>query len=302
MSVLINIVIPVFLVAGVAALLEPHLGINVQSVSRASFYLFSPALIFSSLALSDISGTEFGRIALALLLLTLALWGLGELGAKALRLSGPTRGGFLITILLANSGNFGFPVTLFAFGEAGLARAALYLTVSSTLMATLGVYLAARGSAPASVALKRVFRVPMVYAGVLGMLVNLSGVTLPEPLIKALTVLGAGAVPALLVVLGMQLSRTFRGRLKLVNLPALGVVTVGRLLVAPALGFAVAGLLGLTGLSQNVFTLESAMPTAVMAIVLATEFDSDLPFVSVAVFVTTLGSLLTLTLLLNGLM
>ncbi len=249
MGVLLNVVLPVFLVAGIAALLEPRLGIDVQSISRSSFYLFSPALIFTSLVTSDVSGAEFGRIGVALVLVTLILWGVGELAANLLRLEGPTRGGFLITMLLMNAGNFGLPVTLFAFGAAGLARASLYLTVSSTLTSSVGVYLAARGRTSARSALLRVAKVPLVYAGVLGLLFNLLHITLPEPLLRALRLLGEGSVPALLVVLGMQLSRTFRGQLQLVNLPALATVTAGRLLLAPALGFVISGLLGLSGMS-----------------------------------------------------
>ncbi len=48
--------------------------------------------------------------------------------------------------------------------------------------------------------------------------------------------------------------------------------------------------------------LESAMPTAVVTTILATEFDSDPSFAAICVLVTTLLSLPTLTILLNVLM
>ena len=59
------------------------------------------------------------------------------------------------------------------------------------------------------------------------------------------------------------------------------------------------GLVGLDGLARDVTVLESAMPTAVITTILATEFDSDPPFAALCVLVTTLASLLTLTILLN---
>jgi len=87
-----------------------------------------------------------------------------------------------------------------------------------------------------------------------------------------------------------------------VHVPALAAVAILRLIVAPALAALLAGLVGLEGLARDVTVLESAMPTAVITTILATEFDSDPPFAALCVLVTTLASLLTLTILLNLLM
>ena len=78
-------------------------------------------------------------------------------------------------------------------------------------------------------------------------------------------------------------------------------MTLVRLVLAPALAWFIAGAVGLHGLARDVTVLQSAMPTAVITTILATEFDSDPPFAAMCVLVTTLGSLLTLTLWLNWL-
>ncbi|HYN88506.1 MAG TPA: AEC family transporter, partial [Ardenticatenaceae bacterium] len=75
--------------------------------------------------------------------------------------------------------------------------------------------------------------------------------------------------------------------------------TATRLLLGPALGLAATLLLGLRGLSRDVVILESAMPTAVTAIILATEYRADPGFVTTAVFTTTVASLVTVTGVLN---
>jgi predicted permease len=62
------------------------------------------------------------------------------------------------------------------------------------------------------------------------------------------------------------------------------------------------GFVGLTGLTQSVVVLETAMPTAVISTILATEFETDSSFAALCVLVTTLASVFTLTLLLNWLM
>jgi predicted permease len=56
-------------------------------------------------------------------------------------------------------------------------------------------------------------------------------------------------------------------------------------------------LLGLSGLPLYVGTMQAAMPTAVNMVVLAIEFDAWPAFVSNGVVVTTLGSLVSLSVL-----
>jgi predicted permease len=302
MTVLINVVLPVFLVAGVAALAQTRLRLNVQTVSRATFYLFAPALVFDGLVSSDVGATEFGQIVAVVLLVTIVLWLVGAVASRLLRLQGPTQAAFLAAVLLMNAGNYGLPVNLFAFGDAGLARAAIYFTMSALLNASLGVFLTARGHASTSLALRRMAGVPLVYAAIVGLILNLGQIALPEPLLKAVHLLGQASVPSMLVVLGIKLIETFRSQQRTFNLPALGTVAVLRLMVAPALAWAAAWALGIHGLDRNVAIVQSAMPTAVMTTILSTEFESDPPFAAMCVLVTTLTSLVTMTVLLNWIM
>ncbi len=302
MTVLVNVVLPVFLVAGAAAVAHLRLRFEARTLSRIVFYLFGPALVFDSLTRSEASGSVFGQIAAAALLTILALWILGTIAARILRLEGTTQAAFLVAVLLMNAGNFGLSVNLFAFGEAGLSLASLYFTVSAVVSSSLGAYLSARGRSTARQALRRAAGVPFIYAAALGLLFNLGGLSMPEPLGKAIHLLGQASVPVMLAVLGVRLAETFRSRQRLQHLPALGVAALMRLIVSPALAFLFASLVGLSGLARDVTVLESAMPTAVITTILATEFDSDPPFAALCVLVTTLISLPTLTILLNVLM
>lgn len=299
MSVLLNVVLPVFLVAGLSALVQIRLRFDVRTLSRAALYLLSPALVFDALSTSDVSSGEIGQITAVVLLITATLWFFGTIAARFLRLPGPTAAAFLVCILIMNAGNYGLSVNLFAFGEPGLARATVYFTLSAVLASSLGVYLSARGRASTGLALRRMVRVPLIYAAVSGLALNLTGLTVPEPLAKAIHVLGQASVPLMLVVLGVRLAETFRSRQRLVHLPALGIAATARLLLAPALAWLFASLIGLGGLSRDVTVVESAMPTAVMSTILATEFDSDPAWAALCVMVTTLLSLPTLTILLN---
>jgi len=296
-SILVNILLPVFVVAAISALAQRQLRLDVQSFSRAAFYVFSPAMVIDALANSDVSGTEYGRLALGLITTTLILWGIGDLAGRLLKLDEATRAGLLITMLLANTGNYGLPVNLFAFGEAGLARAALVVTVNSLMRSTLGVYIAARGRATsARESLKRVLSLPVTYAAAIGVVINVTGLTLPAPMLTAAKIMGQGLIPSALIVLGAQMLSTLEAyRRSSTKTGALVVVTIGRLIVAPLIAYVVGGLIGLDGLARKVLTLEAATPSAVMSLVLATEFDTDVPFAALAVLTTTLVSVITVT-------
>jgi hypothetical protein len=79
-------------------------------------------------------------------------------------------------------------------------------------------------------------------------------------------------------------------------------VSLTRLVGGAVVGLLFATLLGLQGVTRQVAIVEAAMPTAVMASVLATEFDGDAELVSSVVLISTLLSLITLPILLYFLM
>ncbi len=71
-----------------------------------------------------------------------------------------------------------------------------------------------------------------------------------------------------------------------------------KLLVAPVVALALAAAMNMQGLTRSVSVVEASMPTAVMASLIATEFQARPDFVTNVVFISTLGSTITLTLLL----
>ncbi len=293
-AIFANILLPVFLVAGISAIAQQRLRLDVGTFSRAAFYVFSPAMVIDALTNSDVSGGEYGQLALGLIATTLVLWVLGEIVAHFFGLDGPMRAAFLVVLLFGNTGNYGLPVNFFAFGEPGLARAALVVTVNSLLWSSLGVYVVARGNASTlSQDLGKVLSAPAIYAAGFGLVLNLTGLRLPEPVMRATHILGQGLVPASLIVLGVQLLHSWREKGATAHPGALILVVVGRLIVAPLVAYLMGSLIGMNELAQKVLTLEAATPTAVMALVLATEYKATVPFAAKAVFVTTLASVLT---------
>jgi predicted permease len=294
LPILWRVILPVFLIIALGYLLERWLSLDMRSISRVIFYALAPCLVFSSTATSAVSGADMGKIVSFVLLTTLAMGLLSWAVTKALRFSRAMESAFLLTTLFVNSGNYGLPINLFAFGQAGLERATVFFTASALLTNSIGVYLASRGQASGLDALRNVFKVPIVYGALAGFVVNLATIPVPEPVAKAVDLVGGASVPLMLLLVGMQLARTsLVGELKVI-----GLATFVRLVVAPAVALVLAAWLGLTGVTRQACITEASMPTAVMTTILATEFEAEPQFVAGVVFVSTLVSIITLTLLL----
>lgn len=291
-AILYNNIVPIFIAIGLGYALERRLRIDIKSVSRIIFYALTPCLVFSSLVKSTVSGEEFWGIASFEILITLGLalvaWGV----ARALRFDRAMESAFLLTILFVNSGNYGLSINQLAFGDEALARAVIYFVVSSLLINTTGVYLASRGQASAGDALINVFKVPIVYAVLLAVFVKLINLNVTgSPVFKAVEIVGQGAVPLMLLLLGMQLAETSLAQ----GMKMAGLAAFIKLVVAPVIAFPLANLLRLAGPTLQACVVEASMPTAVTTTVLAIEFDVEPEFVTSVVFLSTLISPITLT-------
>jgi predicted permease len=293
LSIFTSDLLPIFLVAGVGFLVSRFVRVDVHGLARTSLYGLAPCLIFDSLVRSTISGAEFGRMALLCIVVTATMGLIGRGVALVLRLDRGALVGFLLTVMFSNGGNYGLPVVLLAFGQDALAFATVYFVTSSVLTYTAGVSIAASGQRTLSLALRRVARLPTVYAVAAAGLVLASDVTVPRPIATAVQLLGNAALPVMILVLGMQLERARRPSRPSV----VAAATALSLLASPAVAFAAAHLLDLSGPAFQAGIVQASMPTAVVTTVLALEFDVDPAFVTSVVVASTAISPLTLTLL-----
>jgi len=287
-----NNILPIFLAAGAGYLLSRYLKLNPRTLSQVIFYIFSPCLVFTLLRTSELGNGDILRMIAFGGLLILLVGGITLVIGRLLRLDKKLLAACLISTMFMNAGNFGLSVVLFAFGENSLAYSSLFFVTSSVMINTLGVIIASLGSANLRQALGNFLKLPAVYALILGFIFLETGWVLPTPVERATQVLGNAAIPGMLVLLGMQLQIL---RWKGFGVP-LTMVNVLRLVVSPLIAIGLGRIFHLNGHAFQAGVLESAMPSAVLNIVVATEFDARPEFVTAAVTTTTLFSAFTLTL------
>ena len=286
-----NNLFPILLSAVIGFALAKWLKINPRPLSQVIFYVFSPVLVFKLITGSQLSNQDILRTLVVALLVIASVGVLTWIIGKILHFDRHILAVVLITAMFMNAGNYGLPLTSFAFGEEALAFASIFFVINAVCTNTVGIVIASSGSMSVINAIKGLFKFPAIYALALSILFLQFKWVLPAGLDRAVTLLSNAAIPCMLVLLGMQLVNIrISGR-------AAPLIVTGsmRLLIAPAIAFGMTRLFGMNGAANQAVVLEAAMPVAVMTTILATEFEAEPSFATTAVLVTTLLSPFTLT-------
>lgn len=293
-SIFLNNILPAFLIIGVGVLLDRKFDIDRKSISRIAIYVLLPCLVFTYLIESTVDPRQFVAIILFVIAIGLTMSALGLGVGHALRWPARRIDALMLSVAFLNSGNFGLSIIAFAFGDKGLEFGAICYIASNLMFNTLGAFIAARSNGGSRQALMEVFKLPGLYAFVLAILLRAGGINVPAPLFKAISLLSRAAVPTMLLMLGFQLSQSHIGK----QYKDVAIGAFMRLAVGALVAIGLAPLLGLQGLARQVAIIEGSTPTAVNSVLIAVQFDADSEYVSNVVFITTLLSGITLTILL----
>ena len=283
-------VVPTFLLIGIGAMADRLLpDLRLDTLTRISVYVLMPALVFDVLATTELAFDQASRLTLAYLLY-LVLTGLIALAAGR-GLNGLAARTLIACSLFGNTGNMGLPVTLFAYGAAGLERAVVIMVVSTVMMFALGPPLLAASGDGWGARLRQALLLPPVWAALLGVGANVAGVGAPLVIERSVGLLGAAAIPIMLLSLGIQVRRSWIWSISGSALRATAVRLVG----GPFLAALAATILALPTLDRNVLVLSATMPVAVTMFVIAAEVRGDYPSVARTVVAMTVASVIAIT-------
>ena len=300
---LTSAILPVLSIAALGYVLGRVRDVEVDALSTVTIYILAPALVFHSLATTEITGDVVAALSAGVVVFVV---GMALLAGAIGRLTGTsesTHSALVLASSFPNSGNYGIPLAAFAFGAVGRSTAVLYLAVQSILAYSVGVYIASRGTSRTNLgAVWAVFKLPLIYAVLAAGLARWFDVVPAEgsAAMETIRLTGDAAIPVMLVLLGIQLANTTYGT----EVRSVLTPTALKLVVAPVVGVGVALLFGLTGPVGRVFVLACAMPAAITPLMLLIEFGegraeglSGPEYVSTAIFVSTVASVVTLTVL-----
>jgi predicted permease len=276
-------IFPVFAVVAVGYWLAGR-GTDARTLADLALWVTSPALVFSLLSGTSLGADRFWTLAGGTVAIVL---GTGLVAGVYVRATSVGRG-FLLPAVFFNGGNMGLACSRLAYGPEGLEVAAVPFVTIALFTSFFGIWIA-KGDNGVGEAL----RLPLLWAAAGGLLLAVTGVMLPRIVMEPIEMLGAMAVPLMLLTLGLQLRN-------------LAITDVRHAIVAVAVrmggGFACAWLfvtaLGVEGVDRSVLMLMSVMPAAVINAVIAQRYQTDPSLVASAIVLGTLASLASIPLVL----
>jgi predicted permease len=296
-SLFATVLLPVLLIVLGGATVQRFHRLDMQTLSRLQIYLFVPVFLFyyvytSRFSLRDIVGIA-GTVLVAKFCLAVPLW----LLLKRLQVSAAKIPVVLLSSVIFNSGNFGIPVAVRAFGDEGGAVQAIIVMISNLSLWGLGyaAMTTMTGGGGIKQAILAYLKLPMLYTLVIAFLLRKLHIPLPEPILYSLKLIADGLVAIALITLGAQLALQARWPRWRVVMPVVAL----KLLVMPAVATGVVFAFGLWPWPGAGIILAAAGPTAVNTLLLAIEQKGDIELAAECVFWTTLLSAISVTVILT---
>lgn len=305
MQLLFDIVIPVFLLMVLgwwcsrSGLLEES---SASALNRYVYYIAVPALMFTSTVsvnIQTILRWDFIAVYLGGSAIAVAM---AFLGWRRLQLEAPLDWTVVaLNSAWANTVYMGVPIFYFLFGDSGTLPV-IIATLASNLVFILVLALMSELQSSEGGVLKKLktlviqalLKNPVMMAPILGMLVSVSGISLPAAIITPMDMLAPSAAPVALFALGMSLSGL---KVRQAGFD-LAWLTLVKLIIHPLATWGLALLLNLDPYWTASAVLLSSLPTGAMVYVLAQQYNTRVTLSSATIMVTTIFSVITLALLL----
>ncbi|MGL4636555.1 MAG: AEC family transporter [Beijerinckiaceae bacterium] len=268
-----------------------------------TYQILLPALIMTTLAMSDLSQVPIRTLGITLMappvILSVGLLLLRTPLEAHFAINGPKftsvfqgviRWNAFIAIALASS----------LYGKQGLAIAAVavaflipYANLTSAWI--LSIHGSDKRPSNTRSLLLNLIKNPFIWSTAIGTMINLSGIPIPKTIASYGDIVGRAALAAGLLMVGSGLDLKTLTRVKM----ELVLPTVSRLLIGPALTGLIGSYIGLTGISLAVPVLCAAVPTAAASYILARQNGGDATLMASIITLQTVLAAVTLPIMLS---
>lgn len=291
--ILINNVTPIIIIIIIGALLYRAFQLDAKTLAKLNFYLFSPAIIFKMIYESELSWKMILQVLLFLAVFSISLFVVVEIVCRVKGYKGSMRSAMHNSVHLYNSGNYAIPLNqlVFAGSTVSLSIQAIIMMAQNLAGNTLGIYSVNAHKSTLRATIRTILSFPSVYCIPIAFILREYEIGIIPPLAIPLDYVADAFISIALVTLGVQIG-AMKWKIQFSNVMISNTL---RLLVGPALGFLVVRILGIEGIVAQALVLSCAVPTSVLCLLLAVEFDNEVEFSSQAVLSSTLLSIFTVT-------
>ena len=188
--------------------------------------------------------------------------------------------------MMPNTGNMGFPICLFAYGFEGLGVAAAITALIILFHFTVGVFLADR-----RFSFDIILKSPAFYTIIISVLLLYYDIGLPVFVENTTFLLMYATIFLILMSLGIALTR-----LKIFSFKRSLISSIARVILGPAVGFAIIYYFDLTGFAAGVLLIQCSMPSAILNFLVGSMYSpkENVDNVASMIFVSTVISFITI--------
>ena len=266
----------------------------VDPLNKIVMYILLPCMIFSAISTADLSLLpKLGILPFVVLTSSIVTGFVSYFILKKLGLDDIALWSVLVTIMIANTGFMGYPVSLGIYGQEGFLRAIFCDIATLCVFLILSYILVLKFVGNTKEAIKKIIFFPTLWAIILGLGFNFLGISIGPVLENTIDYLGKGTIPLIMLVLGLSINFDGISRSK----SMIAFTSVMKLLFFPAIAFLIASSIGLVDLQYKVSIVEAAMPSGMMSLLLAITYKLDYELTSDCIFINTVISLITLPLI-----
>ena len=290
-------IIPLYILIALGFIAGKKLNAKKETIASILIYIIVPVIVFNSITSAKINF----ELLLLPLIFFMCCSGMGltfyAIGKHFFKDS--TRNILAFTAGTANTGYFGIPVAIELFGEESLTTVIMCILGFTIFENTIGFFLTARGSHTVKDSIKRLLKLPTIYAFITGLIVNWLGIkfghnyeTFTKNFIGAYTVTG-------MMLIGLALSdmKSFKPDIRFVSLSLIAKFIVWPLMILIII-FIDQNFIHLFDLSiYRIMMLMAVVPLAANTVAFATELKAQPEKASFAVFVSTIIALIYIPLL-----
>ncbi len=267
-------------------------------VNKVLLYIGQPALILSSVLNTELnmSLADVGIFFLLTCIMQLLLIVFALVFTPLFVKNRHDRGLFKFMISYGNVGFMGMPIIAALFGQGAIFMASIVQVPFFLTSYSIGV-MQLKGRAKGEKINFRFLLNPALVSTFIAIVLFIIKLPIPQEVLDATSGLAGILVPLSMVVIGANL-----GMNKLSNLFVdwrMYVLAFIKLIASPVLVFLICGLFVKNEVYLGILVVCAAMPVAVLASMLSTEYGTDIQVASRGVFMTTLLSLITIPIMMG---
>ena len=197
--------------------------------------------------------------------------------------------------VFSNCGFIGFPIIYSIFEGEGVIYASIFNMFFTIALWTYGIILF-NGNIDKK-DFKKVFLNPSIIAVIIGLIIMIFNISIPEVLYSTLDLVGGVTSPLSMIIIGVILGSS--NILNYLKVYTIYYSSILKLIVLPFILIIISKIINDNSIVTKTLIIITAMPAAAMTSILAEKFDKEKEYSAVIIFITTLFSLITFPLLLK---